>query len=114
MYYSIIKVTNKKTVNFLDVTFNLNSEKYEPFMKPENRPLYINTKSNHLPAVIRAVPEGVNKRLAEISSDQPTFQKAIPPYQTALKNSGYTHELKYDKGNSKGQERRRNKKRHST
>ena len=45
--------TNMKTVNYLDVTFNLNSGTYYPYRKPNDQPLYINTKSNHPPRIIK-------------------------------------------------------------
>ena len=39
--------TNWKAVNFLDVTLNLTTGKYEPYNKPDNNSLYINILSNH-------------------------------------------------------------------
>ena len=39
--------TNIAETNFLDVTFNLVTEKYLPYRKPNSNPLYINAKSNH-------------------------------------------------------------------
>ena len=65
-------------------------------MKPGNVLQYINVKSNHPPSVIKAVPKGINKRLSEISSDEQSFKNATPEYQAALKNSGFTFELKYE------------------
>ena len=38
--------TNQKVVNYLDITLNLLTEKYYPYRKPENTPLYINARSN--------------------------------------------------------------------
>ena len=87
--------TNKKTVDFLDVTLNLQTGTHQPYLKPGNTPLYIHTKSNHPPSVIKAVPEGINKRLSEISSNEDIFKRAIPEYQAALARSGYTHKLEY-------------------
>ena len=43
-----LKITIKcylKIANFLDVTFNLTNGTYYPYMKPNDRPLYINVKS---------------------------------------------------------------------
>ena len=40
-----LKITIKgdlKIVNFLDVTFNLHKNSYEPYRKPDNQPVYIN------------------------------------------------------------------------
>ena len=38
---------NKKVVNFLDVTLDLNKQSYGPFIKPNNKPLYVHRESNH-------------------------------------------------------------------
>ena len=45
--------TNMKIIDFLDVTLNLSSGKYQPYSKPNNIPLYVHSKSNHLPSIIR-------------------------------------------------------------
>ena len=47
-----LKITieaNKKTINFLDVTLDLASGSYKPFMKPNNKILYVHQESNHPP-----------------------------------------------------------------
>ena len=93
-----LKITieaNKKVVNFLDVTLDLNSGKFKPYSKPTNTPLYVHSKSNHPPSIIKNIPESVNRRLSEISSDEQVFHEAAPPYQEALKKSGYTHNLEF-------------------
>ena len=49
-----LKVTaeiNNHLVNFLDVTFNLKEENYHPYRKPNNNPLYIDSRSNHPPNI---------------------------------------------------------------
>ena len=42
---SIIVTTNITSVDFLDVTFNLKTESYQPFRKPNNEPKYIDISS---------------------------------------------------------------------
>ena len=86
---------NKKVVNFLDVTLDLTTEKYKPYSKPIATPLYVHSKSNHPPCIIKNIPEAINKRLSEISSDADTFKEAAPPYQQALQKSGYSYTLKF-------------------
>ena len=88
--------TNLTTTNFLDVTFNLRSGSYKPFRKPNDRPLYVNTKSNHPPNVIKEIPKSINNRLRKISSTKDHFDEAKGDYQTALINSGYTHILRFE------------------
>ena len=93
-----LKITieaNKKVVNFLDVTLDLNTEKFKPYSKPLNTPLYVHSKSNHPPSIIKNIPESVNRRLSEISSDETVFNEAATPYQEALYRSGYTYKLEF-------------------
>ena len=70
--------TNLKTVNFLDVTFNLCTGKYQPCNKPNNTPTYINVNSNHPPNIIKALPNSISQRINNISSDKATFNNVAP------------------------------------
>ena len=67
--------TNKKIGNFLHayVTLNLSTGKYQPCSKPNNILLYVHSKSNHPPGILRNIPLSINKRLTEISSDEASF-----------------------------------------
>ena len=80
-------------VNFLDVVMDLENENYKPYRKPGDKPLYVNSWSNHPPLVLRNIPLGINKRLCEISSNKEVFLEAIPPYQAELERCGYDHKL---------------------
>ena len=54
-----LKITaesNLNVVNFLDVTFDLPTLKYEPYRKPNDDPLYIHKHSNHPPSILRQLP----------------------------------------------------------
>ena len=54
-----LKITieaNKKTINFLDVTLDLASGSYKPFMKPNNKILYVHRQSNHPPRTTEKHP----------------------------------------------------------
>ena len=51
---------NKKIVNFLDVTLDLTTGRFKPFSKPATTPLYMHSKSNHPPSIIRNIPEAIN------------------------------------------------------
>ena len=87
--------SNKKIVNFLDVTLDLTTGRFKPFSKPATTPLYVHSKSNHPPSIIRNIPEAINKRLSEISCDEDAFNEAAPQYQEALRKSGYAYTLKF-------------------
>ena len=93
-----LKITieaNLKVVDFLDVTMNLDTGKFQPFRKPNDNPLYVSKQSNHPPGITNNIPPAVNKRLSAISSDAEAFNHAAPVYQTALKASGYTEVLSF-------------------
>ena len=94
--FNITIEANKKSVNFLDVNFNLETETYKPYMKPNQSPVYVHMQSNHPPSILKNIPASVNRRLSSISANEEVFKGAIAPYQEALKNSGYNFELKFD------------------
>ena len=76
-----LKITIKgdlKIVNFLDATFNLHKNTYEPYRKPDNQCVYINVNSNHPPTTIQELPKSIGKRLSELSCNKETFEKTIP------------------------------------
>ena len=83
-------------MNFLDVTFDLNTGIYKPFIKENDSPLYVNMKSNHPPTVLKNIPERINNRLSRISANKTVFDDAAPVYQEALTRSGYSFTLRYD------------------
>ena len=88
-----LKITieaNKKVVDFLDVTLDLNKGTYKPFIKPNNTPLYVHRESNHPPSIIRNIPAAINKRLNETSSNKEDFDEAAPIYQQALTTAATT------------------------
>ena len=87
--------TNLKTVNFLDVTFNLCTGKYQPLNKPNDTPTYINVNSNHPPNIIKALPNSISQRINNISSDKATFNNVAPSYNDVLSASGYKENLTY-------------------
>ena len=70
----------------------------------------MHSKSNHPPNIIRNIPESVNRRLSEISSDEAVFNEAATPYQDALHKSGYTYKLEF-KPPQRAQPQRRNRSR---
>ena len=95
--FSITVCMNLTAVDFLDITLDLDSKKYWPFRKPNSSIQYINCKSNHPPHVIKQIPQNVNSRLSTISSNETLFDKAKPPYESALKASGHNVKLNFKK-----------------
>lgn len=101
---------NKQVINFLDVTFNLNRNTYQPFTKPNTSLQYVHRESNHPPITTKNIPAGINKRLSSLSSDKASFDQAAPPYQKALDESGYHYTLQYEPVNTR---KRRNRQRNN-
>ena len=58
--------TNLQIMDVLDVTFNLKNEKYYPFRKSSNYPLYINALSNHPKNIIKEISNMIAQRISEI------------------------------------------------
>ena len=93
-----LKITieaNVKVTNFLEVTLNLNTHQHQPYLKPNSTTSYVHRKSNHPPAVLYDIPDSINKRLSNISSNAEVFNNAKQQYQKALDDSGYKHLLTY-------------------
>ena len=69
------------------------NELFQPYRKPNDELLYINTKSNHPPTVIKQLPTAINCRLSAPLSNKETFDKAKPLYNKALRSSGFNKSL---------------------
>ena len=82
-------------VDFLDVQFNLKTNSYKPYMKPNNEPVYINKNSNHPPQVLRELPKSTEKRISNISSSKEIFDISKPIYEKTLNECGFHHKLLY-------------------
>ena len=83
-------------MDFLDLNFNLTTGFHAPYRKPLNQPLFIHKDSNHPPSVINNIPESINKRISNISSNQNILEGATNVYQEALDKSGYDYNLKFN------------------
>ena len=98
-----LKITidaNVVQANFLDVTFNLQSDKYWPYQKRNDHPLYIHLRSNHPPSIKKQLPSMLAERLSQLSCNQHMFNKATVVYQEAMQKSRYHNELKYQHSSS--------------
>ena len=87
--------TNIRSVNFLDVTFNLRNGKYYPYRKPNDKPLYISRLSNHPPQILRQLTAAISRCLTDISYGADVFREAAPLYKNALRDSGFMHDIEY-------------------
>ena len=96
---------NKQTINFLDVTFNLNKNTYQPFTKSYTTLQYVHRENNHPPTTTKNMHPGINKRLSSLSSDKAFFDQAAPPYLKAHDYCGYRYTLHYELTNEKNRQR---------
>ena len=106
---NIVSDTNIKVVIFLDLTLNLSTGKYEPY-KPDNKPLYINVKSNHPPNIIKKLPESISRRINKLPSDKTIFNNSEELFNNFLFNSGFDHKIKFQ-SLTENKDRSRNKNR---
>ena len=49
--------------HFLDVTLDLNSNRFVPFRKPLNTTQYVDSRFNHPPSIIKHIPQSINTRI---------------------------------------------------
>ena len=66
----IVIQCNMKTVNYLDVTLNLENSTYRPYQKENNQIKYINIESNHPPSIIKQLPLSIESQLSSLSSSE--------------------------------------------
>ena len=53
---------NLKSINYLHITFDLNTGSYRPYRKSNNDSRYINAKSNHPPSILnKQIPGAIFK-----------------------------------------------------
>ena len=83
---SITIDTNLIETNFLDVSFNLQMDKCSPYRKPNNKPLYIHSESNHPPFITIQLPSITIRHISNLSSFGNEFNKVKHLYESALKN----------------------------
>ena len=100
---SITVTTSITSADFLNLILNLKTESYQPFRKPNNDPIYINTNSNHPPQILKQLPKSISKRSSENSPSKEAFDKSKALYEKSLNNSGFYKNLIYhqDNGNKK-------------
>ena len=58
-----LKITANQIVNFLDITLDLENAKFAPYRKPNNQPLYVDSRSNHPPSILKQIPISINNSL---------------------------------------------------
>ena len=101
-------ITFEKKFIERDFTFNYEIEKYFPFGKANNTPLYINTFSNHPPTIIKQLPKMISKRNLNLSCSNKELDKVKCVYETALKDSEHFSSISFNIRNTQNVWRNRN------
>ena len=57
------------------MTFDLDKNVYEPFCKENNKTICINKHSNHPRSIAKPLPESIEKRISETSSNKDIFDE---------------------------------------
>ena len=104
---SITIETNLSVTDFLDVTFDLPRNKFYPYRKMNDKPLYVNGNSNHPESITKQLPKMINRRISELSCCEADFITAKPTYEAALNECGHKFPMKYE--DTKLNTRRRNR-----
>ena len=60
---------NRKVVNILDVILNLENSTYCPYLRENNKTIYVNTESNYPPSIFRQLPKSIELRLSLLSAN---------------------------------------------
>ena len=98
---------NMKITDFLDISFDLNSDSHRPYTKPGQVIRYVPKSSNHPPHIKKSLPRMIATRLSRLSSNEGIFQEEVPAYQEALKQAGYDDKLEFIKKEPKKNSRQR-------
>ena len=97
-----------RKIDYLDLSFRLYDHKYHPYRKENSKIIYINSNSNHPPAILRQIPKMIEDRLSKNLSNEDLFNKIRKDYNDAIKLSGYNYEIKFI---SESEENKRSRKR---
>ena len=81
-------------MDFLDVTYNLETNTYRPYKKPNDNLTYVNISSNHPPQIIKYVTQKISERLSRNFSSVEIFEQSKPHYEEALEKCGKKKNLK--------------------
>ena len=101
---------NLKTVDFLDVRFDLVNNTYQPYCKSNNKPAFVHKQWNHLPNILKELLKSINKWISDISCDENVFNNSKLTYEKALNNSGFIETFSYIKSGDQNINNRETKK----
>ena len=83
------------SIDFEDMTFDLDNNVYKPFCKENNNPIYKIKHSNHPRSFLKQLPKSNEKRISETSCNKDIFDESIKPYKEPLKESDFSETLNH-------------------
>ena len=101
---------NLKTVDFLDVGFDLVNNTYQLSRKPSNEPVHIHKESNHPPNFLKELPKSINKQILYTFCDENVFNNAQLTYEKLLNNSNFIETFSNIKSTDQNNNNRKAKK----
>ena len=97
--------SNLRTVNYLDVTQNLNNGSFKPYHKPDNIIQYINKESNHPTLlVLLSTCQYLLRSSFQAILPMKKFKEAAIYYEDTLNKAGYMNKLVYHTPSASNQE----------
>ena len=94
---------NLKTVNYIDITLDLNTGTYKPYRKPNDETLSIYVKSDHPANILKQLPISFETRLSKISINSGIFHQASKHYQNISNQFVYNYKLQYKPQNNENE-----------
>ena len=89
-----------RIANFLDVTFELDTDLFRPYHKPNENLNYVHVKSNHPRAITKSIVKNVANRISKLSANMDIFTENAEYYNRALARAGYTQTIEYTPRNN--------------
>ena len=68
---------NRKVLSFLDVTLNLEYSTYEPYLKDNNKIIYVKAEPNHPPSIIKQLTKSIKLRLSQLLTNEKKFKNSV-------------------------------------
>ena len=96
---------NPKTVNYLDITSDLNTGAYKRYCKPNDEIIYFHAKSNHPANILKQLLISIDTTLSNRFSHSEFLHEACKHDQNILKQSGYNYKLEYIQRNNENDNR---------
>jgi len=87
--------SNITETDFLDLYLNLKDSTYRPYRKDNNSILYIDANSNHPQILKKQLPNMISNRISILSCSKREFDSESHVYNAALREAGYTDEIKF-------------------